>query len=142
MGKVFGEFIVFVIRSGFGTRGLPCGSQALAHYLFHGAHRQPLFQYFLVEAELVLGIFQTEDGARMPHVDVLVAQTELDFSRKTQKAQMVGDSGAFLAQALGKALLGESVFVDQLLEAESHLDRVEVLALYVLDEGHLGHFRV
>ncbi len=48
---------------------------------------------------------------------------------------MVGDSGAFLAQALGKALLGESVFVDQLLEAESHLDRVEVLALYVLDEG-------
>ena len=95
----------------------------------------PSFSIFFVEAELVLGIFQTEDGARMPYVDVLVAQTELDFSRKTQKAQMVGDSGAFLAQALGKALLGESVFVDQLLEAESHLDRVEVLALYVLDEG-------
>ncbi len=67
MGKVFGEFIVFVIRSGFGTRGLPLRGVRPSRTICSTARTDsPSFSIFFVEAELVLGIFQTEDGARMP----------------------------------------------------------------------------
>ena len=76
--------------------------------------------------------------SKRSHVDALVAQAELHFGREAEQAQEVGHSGAFLAHTFRQTLLCEVVLVDEFLEGQGYLYGVEVLALDVLDEGHLG----
>ncbi len=78
----------------------------------------------------------------MTHIDTLVAQAELDFGRKFQKAQEVGHSSAFFAYALAKAFLRKLILIYKFLECQGYLYRIQVLALYVLDESHLGQFGI
>ena len=74
----------------------------------------------------------------MAHVDTLVAEAELDFGRKFEQAQEVGDGGTFFANSFAQAFLREGILVDELLESQGYFDGVEVFALNVLDESHFG----
>ncbi len=78
----------------------------------------------------------------MTHVDALVAKSELHFGGQLEQAQEVGHGGAFLADALAEAFLCEVVLVDELAECKGYLNGVEVLALDILDQGHLGELAV
>ena len=66
-------------------------------------------------------------------------QVVLDLGGKLEEAELVGDRGALLAHAVGHLLLGEAAFLHEALVAEGHFDRIQVLALDVLDDGHLQH---
>ncbi len=74
----------------------------------------------------------------MAHVYPLVAQAELHLRGEFQQPEEVGDGGTFLADALRQPLLGQFILVDELSECQGYFYCVEVFALDVLDEGHLG----
>ena len=57
--------------------------------------------------------------------------------RQLEQAHEVGDGRAVLADADGHLVLGEAEVAAQALEGARLLDRVEVLAQQVLDDGHL-----
>ncbi|GFI67386.1 hypothetical protein IMSAG192_00914 [Muribaculaceae bacterium] len=78
----------------------------------------------------------------MSHVDTLVAQAELHLSRKFQQSQEVGYRGTFFPDAFAESFLGQSVLVDELLECECDFNGVEVFALDILNERHLGELAV
>ena len=59
-----------------------------------------------------------------------------------EQAEEVGDRGAVLAGALGHLLLGEAEIAGEALVGAGLLDRVEVLALEVLDDGDLHRLLV
>ena len=61
----------------------------------------------------------------------------LDGRVELEQAEGIGDRGASTPHALGEFLMGESELVDQLSVGARGLERVEVLALQVLDEGQL-----
>ena len=65
----------------------------------------------------------------------------LALGGEAQQAQEVGYGGAFLAHALAQALLCHRAVLEQFLVCQGYLDGVEVLALYVLYQGHLGELR-
>ena len=62
--------------------------------------------------------------------------------RQPQQAQSVGEMAAALADDLCHLLLGVAEPFDQFAVAGRLLDRVEVRALHVLDEGELGSLLV
>ena len=59
----------------------------------------------------------------------------LDRVRKGEQAQGVRDGRTALAEAARDVFLGEVVLFDELREAGGFFDRVEILALQVLDDG-------
>ncbi len=58
----------------------------------------------------------------------------LHFVREPQKAQHVGDVAAALADALRQRILGVAELGDETLIALGLLERVQILALHILDE--------
>ena len=78
----------------------------------------------------------------MPHVEFFVAQAKLNLGWQIEQTQEVGNSSAFLADALAQSLLCEVILVDEFTEGEGNLNGVEVLALNILDESHLGELGV
>ncbi len=59
-----------------------------------------------------------------------------------EKAQEIGDRGAVFAGALRHLLLGEAEFAGEALVGAGLLDRIEILALEVLDDGDLHRLLV
>src|ERR1019366_1961383 len=58
-----------------------------------------------------------------------------EFGGELEEAQEVGDGGAVLAGTLRHLLLGEAEFAGEAMKGAGLLDRIEVLALEVLDDG-------
>ena len=58
-------------------------------------------------------------------------------SRELQQTQSVGDMRAALADDLGEIALGVAELLDEPLIAARFLDRVEIGALHILDDGEL-----
>ena len=69
--------------------------------------------------------------------DAALFEQILDRLFETQQAHGVGDRGSIFAGALGDIFLRETEFVAQALKGAGLLDRVQVLALKVLNESHL-----
>ena len=69
--------------------------------------------------------------------DAPLGDAVLDRRGEVEQAKRVGDGRAGPPDARGDLLVGEPEFVDQPAEAVRRLDRVEVLALEVLDEREL-----
>ena len=62
-----------------------------------------------------------------------------DLGRQLQQAQQVGHRGARTADRIGGLRVGEVEFVDQALQRDGFLQRIEVFALDVLDQRHRDH---
>ena len=85
---------------------------------------------------------QCEERPRVAHREPPAAQVGLDLLREAQEAQGVGDRRAVLADPLGQLLLSPPELGEELLVGLRGLDRVEVLAQQVLNEGQLDALRV
>ena len=66
-------------------------------------------------------------------------QVVLDFGGEFEEPELVRHGGALLSHAVRHLLLRQAAFLHQALVAHRHLDRIQVLALDVLDDGHLQH---
>ena len=63
----------------------------------------------------------------------------LNLCRKLEKTEIIGDGSTLLSHPVGHLLLGEIALLNKSLIAESHLDRVQILPLDILHNGHLEH---
>ncbi len=67
--------------------------------------------------------------------ELLVREELLDLEGEREQSDRVGDVGPGDADPVGELLLLESELIQELAEGFAELDRVEVLAVDVLDEG-------
>lgn len=72
----------------------------------------------------------------MAHVDVACHQQLLHRLGELQQTQQVRRSGTRPADRIGGLLVGHAELVDQTLQASCFFERVEILALDVLDQAH------
>jgi hypothetical protein len=72
----------------------------------------------------------------MPHVDFPAHQELLRWRCELQQAQQVRCRGPRAANGVGRLLVRHRELVNQALQTERFLERVEVLALDVLDQRH------
>ena len=70
----------------------------------------------------------------MSHVDLAFLDQRLHRGRQFQEPQEVGDAHARAPDGARDLLVRDMEFLDQALEAARLLDRVQVLALDVLDQ--------
>ena len=75
----------------------------------------------------------------MSLVDLAVLEGHLHLCGELEQPEVVGDGGAVLADLLRESVLRQVVLLDEVLVGQGYFDGVEVLALNVLDEGHLHH---
>src|SRR5680860_1388014 len=78
----------------------------------------------------------------MASAEAAATHQVLHALRQLQQAKGVGQMAAALADDLGQVLLGIAVAVHESAIALPLLDRVQVLALNVLDDGDLNRFLV
>ena len=72
----------------------------------------------------------------MSHLQLPAVDQLGDLRRKLQETQQVADGRAGPADRIGRFLMGDLEFPDQAVEGARLFHRVEVLALYVLDQRH------
>src|ERR1039458_3444597 len=88
----------------------------------------------LCHLDLELGRGKAKQGPGMPHGKAMLDQKKLDIPGQAQEPQHVSDGRAILARALCNLFVAEFVVACQALERVGNLNRVEVLALDILDE--------
>jgi hypothetical protein len=93
--------------------------------------------YFLREFETRFGVSDSEKRAGVAGRDSALLDELLDRSFQFQEADGIGDGGAIFSGALGDLFLCEVEFVSETLKGVCLLDGIEILALKILDEGHL-----
>src|SRR5690606_27722302 len=81
------------------------------------------------------GSSQAGEGTRMAHFQLATADRTPHFRVQVQQAQQVGDAGPGTADGIGGLLMGEAEFIGQSLERARLFQRIQVLALDVLDQG-------
>ena len=120
---------------GFGVHEVVDRAFELAdgHGELNGAVGEAQHGFLGVEGHEGLGVSEGELGG-LDHGE--------HFGGKLEQAQEVGDRGAVLAGALGHLLLGEAEVAGEALEGAGLLDRVEVLALEILNDGDLHRLLV
>ena len=87
---------------------------------------------------------QAEQGARVPHFDAALLQQVLHLVGEVHQPQQIADRGARAADRLRRGLVGQTELLDQPAQGARLLQRIQVLALNVLDERHrdrrlIGH---
>src|SRR5690606_26742495 len=92
-----------------------------------------------VEVELGLLLLDGDEGAGVAGRDRAVAQGGLDAWGQPEEPERVRHRRPVLPYLVGHLLLRQPDLLDEPLVAEGDLDGVEVLALDVLDDGHLEH---
>ena len=70
------------------------------------------------------------------------ADVILNVRMELENPEEVGDRGAIFSDLHRSFFLGEIEILDELAVAESFLDRVEILALEILDEGEFENFAI
>src|SRR5690606_28831258 len=97
------------------------------------AHRQAAFDDLLGEHDLLRPV-DREQRACMAHVEVARHEHRLYGFGQVEQAQQVAGRAARAADRLGGLLVRRAGLVDQAPDALRLLERIEVLALDVLDE--------
>jgi hypothetical protein len=110
----------------------------LLHPVLHLAHR-PAFLRGLARQRDRHRRGQRQQRARVAHLQRPGLHQRADLGRQLQQAQQVAHRRARAAHRLGGGGVGEVELVDQPLQRLRLLQRVEVLALDVLDQRHRHH---
>ena len=92
-----------------------------------------------MEGEELVGVLDADERAGVARRERPLAERRLHARRQLEEPERVGDRRPALPHLLGHLLLRQADLLHEALVAERHLDRVEVLALDVLDDGHLEH---
>lgn len=127
---------------GFFLGGFPATFMEVLDEFFGGADGEVFVEDFVGDGELVGGVFDAEDGFGVADGEVAVGDVALDGVLEVEEAHGVRDAGAGFADALGDDVLLEAEFLGEADVAGGFFDGIEVLALEVLDEGHLEDFLV
>ena len=88
-------------------------------------------------ADLVLRPLEGEEGPRVAGVETARAEQLAQLAGQAQQAQRVGDGGAVAAHLARDLFLGEVELLLEPVEGLGLLERGQLLALDVLDEGQL-----
>ena len=118
-------------------RGVGVGSApsvVLADRLLDRADREVLGDGPLGELLLERAVGRAEQRAGVAHRSVPLLEEPLDRRRELQEPQGVRDRGAALADPGRDVVVGEREVLDELLVGRRLLERVELLALDVLDD--------
>ncbi|GIU90254.1 MAG: hypothetical protein KatS3mg010_1353 [Acidimicrobiia bacterium] len=110
-----------------------------ADRLLDVAHREVVLHGALRELLLERAIRGPEERARVAHPQRAVLHVPLDRRRELEQPEHVGDRRPGLADPLGHLVVREVEVLDQLLVGRRLLQRVQLLALDVLDDGLLQH---
>ena len=123
------------IADGLGRAPGPLALLQAPHQRLGLANRKPPGDHVVGRA-LLNNAVQRQQGARMAHLDRSCHQQVPHRRPQIQQAQQVGHRNARLAYRIGDLLLGEAELVSQPLQGVGLFQRVEILALDVLDERH------
>ena len=77
---------------------------------------------------------ERQKRACMSRGDIAACQKVEHIGRQTEKPQRIGQIRPGNSDDFGGFLLGKTEFVDQAFETARHFDRVQILALEVLDK--------
>ena len=72
----------------------------------------------------------------MPHLELALLDELLDLVAELEQAQQVADGGARTTDRVRGRLVRHLEFADQAVEGARFLERIQVLALDVLDQRH------
>ena len=110
--------------------------------LLSGADRELAAENLVGGGPLAFLILDAEDRLGMADGELAFGEEALEVVGQVEEAHRVGHRGARLADTLRDVFLLHLEFAGQADVAGPFLDRVEVLALKVLDEGHLEDLAV
>ena len=113
----------------------PACCDETAHERFRLADRETLLRDQRADLGLLFGRGQREQRAGVAHFELALLDERADGLRQLEQAQEVRHRGARTADGLRGLLVGQLEFRDQPRERGRFLERVQVLALDVLDEG-------
>ena len=120
-----------------GVDGLAGGRRLRRQRLLHQGlgfpHRQAAMHHHPRQLRLIF-LRQGEQGAGVAHAEQPLVDQLLDRLGQFQQAQQVADGDAGAADRLGHLHVGQLELVDQALQGHRLFQRVEVLALDVLDQ--------
>ena len=97
-GQVSGKEVIFsgpfllYGRGGGLFRNRTCGIE-LADHLLDASDRQTFAHYQIEKLQLLFRVGDGEQGAGVAHLQLMVSQSELDFSGEFEETQMVGYGG-------------------------------------------------
>ena len=106
------------------------------------ADAEAIADHFLGDVLLRIGTGDAENGASVAEAKQTGADVTLDVGMELENAEEVRDGGAIFADFYRGFFLGEIEIFDQLAVAERFFNRVEILALEILDEGEFENFAV
>ena len=107
-----------------------------AHHAFGVAHRQAPLRDQRADFDLLAALREAEQGARVTHLELAPLDECGDLRRQLEQAQQVRDRGARTADGIRRLLVRDAELADEPLERARLFERVQVLALDVLDERH------
>ncbi|MPM13280.1 hypothetical protein SDC9_59636 [bioreactor metagenome] len=73
----------------------------------------------------------------MTHGYFIVADASLNFNRKFQQTQIIGNRGSFLSHFFAQHFLRHFIFFHQLVESKGNFNGIQVFTLNVFDKSHL-----
>jgi hypothetical protein len=136
LSEAIGEALQVWILGAARARGRDARCGGRPGQLFSGAHRELLGDDAIAEALAPLRVREREQRLGVTQRDAARLDVALDVARELEQPQMIGDRRAIHSDALADLLLG-GAGVGERPEGDGELDRVQVAALDVLDEGDL-----
>ena len=114
------------------------GRLELADQLLGRADREVVLHDAARGLDLLGGLLEAEEDLGVAGVDLPLGKVAEHLAVELEETDGVGDGGAGLAEALGDGVLRQLEVAHQRGDAQGLVDRVEVGALQVLDEGEHG----
>ena len=100
------------------------------------AHGQPAGEHLARDAALRRLVGERQQRSRVAHVELTSGHLTANIRRQAQQPQIVRDGRAVFSHRDGNGVLRQAVIVAQAAVGLRFLDRVQIFALDVLDEGH------
>ncbi len=127
----------FFGRAAAGSRRTPTLAHQSLHQLFRLAHRQAALEHRLGRGGLCLRRRQCQQCPGVPFAQIPASQRLTHRGRKLEQSQRVADAGPALADVPGHLVVRQAEVLDELPITLGRLERIEVLALEVLDQRQL-----
>src|SRR5690606_10729886 len=99
-------------------------------------HRNTVGDYLLVNGDLVLFLFDVDQGPSVAHGDKAVPHARLYNRVQFQQPKVIGDRGTFFSYPVAQFFLGDLDLIDQALIGQGDLYGIQILSLDVFHQGH------
>src|SRR5687767_12073502 len=107
------------------------------NHLFSGPYRQPPIDDLSCESSLLVWVTQRQKRSRVTSREPSFPHKLLKIVRQAKQTQVIRDVRSVAANSRRQSFLGETHRLDQLLVSLRLLDRIEILALNILNQSDL-----